>query len=395
MKKKKINLFEAFAWIWSQHEALNQLWYDVNISGISEWYIDALISYWINHLWLIPKNINKNDILNKLSSYTFSKDSKNPVKTLKLLSENHLSILEQIIDLYWELDITKIQWNQLINKDIDMFTYSFPCQDISQQWVQKWFSKEIKSRSWLLWQIERILNEIKQKDTKSLPKILLMENVKALLSKNFENDLNLWIYELNRLWYETTKPFVINSANLWSAQSRERVFMVSILKEWNDIKLINEIMNNLKQENIDKEIKNNKKWVISEIFEKNMYHDDFKLKEWIIINHNVNKTEKWIKKWFLENYSSFNSENYFYYLDWQSPTITSSWAQSRIKLWNNDKLVYLNWFEHLKLQWFNDKSFYEKIKNNWITEQKIKFMAGNSINVDVLKYIFSKLDNIL
>jgi len=100
------------------------------------------------------------------------------------------------------------------------------------------------------------------------------------------------------------------------------------------------------------------------------------------------KIDRWIKKWILKWYTTFNSENYVYYLDWQAPTITASWAQSRIKfLWEDNEIYFLNALEHLILQWFNE-NFYKKLKDYWFTNTKIKFLAWNSINVLVLEEIF-------
>ena len=390
MKKKKIiNLFEAFSGIWSQHEALKKLNMEINNVWISEWYIDALLSYWLYHLKLKIKNINRQEVLDKLSNYTFSKNSKEPAKNLNNITDDKLSILEQIIDMFWELDINKITWKELVNKDIDLFTYSFPCQDISQQWKQKWFAKWTDSRSGLLWQIERILKEMKEIDSTKLPKVLLMENVKAIIGKNFKEDLNEWVLELENIWYVSSKPFILNSSKIGSAQNRDRVFLISVLK---DTANSNNIQSLFSSEQINIDLDKNTKWQIQDIFQKNMKHDIFT--HWdkkIIYNHRVNKKENSIKKWFLENYTTFNSENYFYYLDWQSPTITSTWAQSRIKVWDKEQIIYLNAYEHLLLQWFNNKELYIKMKEIWLSETKIKFLAWNSINVDVLTYIFNKV----
>ena len=229
---KTINLFEAFAGIWSQHQALKNLWYNVNIIWISDWYIDAIVAYWITHLWLKPRKIKREEVTKELSLYSLSRDSKKPLKWFTRIPDDWLSIIQQVIKLYWILDINFLLWRDLIKKDrIDLFTYSFPCQDISQQGKRCWFSKWCDSRSWLLWQVERILMEIKNIDKNKLPKMLLMENVKALLNKEFKNDLKNWIKTLEKLWYKSTIPFIINSADLWEAQRRERVFMISYL-EW-------------------------------------------------------------------------------------------------------------------------------------------------------------------
>lgn len=372
-KNKEIILFEAFSWIWSQHQALKNLWYKVKIAWISDWYIDAIIAYAVNHLKIKPKQIDKNEILKYLEKFSLSIDSKTKSKNLSSLTEEKLSIIYQIIKKFWNLDIRYISWEKLEKQSIDLFTYSFPCQDISQQWKQRWFSKEINSRSWLLWEIERILKEIFEINPEKLPKILVMENVKAILNESFKQDLNLWIKELENLWYKSTKPFIVNSSDLWEPQRRERVFMISFL--WNK-----------KLDNF-KILKNYKDKFIQDIFEEEMLHENFKSNKNIEVVEMVQKT--WIKKYFLKWYSNFNAENYVYFKDWKAPTITASWAQSRIKIFHHDKIIYLNAFEHLKLQWFLDKKFYENLLKYWITENKIKFLAWNSINIKVLEEIFS------
>lgn len=369
---KQINLFEAFSGIWSQHTALKNLWFLVNIVWISDWYTDAIIAYGINHLWFKPKKINKINVINFLKKYSLSSDSKKPIKSYSSFSEDKLSIIEQVIKKFWKLDINDIEWKDLIEKDIDLFTYSFPCQDISQQWKQKGFSKWIKSRSWLLWQIERILIEMKNINKEKLPKILMMENVKAILNKDFKKDLDLWIKQLEELWYKSTKPFIINSSDVWSAQNRSRVFIISKLKD--DIEEF-QLLDKLSP------------WIINNILQKDLEHEKFKTKKDVDIIKEFWSKNRWIKKWFIKWYTNFNAECYVYHKDWQAPTITASWAQSRIKYFDWDDIFYLNWLEHMLLQWFN-KKFYQNLKFFWFTEQKIKFLAWNSINVKVLEAIF-------
>ena len=254
------------------------------------------------------------------------------------------------------------------------------CQDISQQWKRAGFSKnaEKQSRSWLLWEIERILKEIKNINPNKLPKVLMMENVKAILNKEFKPDLDSWIEELSKLWYKTTLPFQVNSADVWSPQNRTRVFMISKLTP------------PLQEEEILKEFpkqKINKQAKISDILQKleNREKLDKSKYSWYKILENKNN---WIKKAILEWYTTFNSENYVYFKDWLSPTITASGAQSRIKFFQDDwEIYFLNSLEHLLLQGF-DKNFYNKLKKLDFTETKIKFLAWNSINVVVLEKIF-------
>ena len=373
-KKKQINLFEAFSGIWSQHQALKNLWYNVNIIWISDWYIDAIIAYAVNHLWIKWQKIDRKKTIEFLKNFSLSRDSKKQAKSFSGLSDEKLSILEQVINKFGKLDINHISWDYFVWKNTDLFTYSFPCQDISNQWKKAWFSKdnECKTRSGLLWEIERILKEIKTLDKNSLPKILMMENVKAILNKQFENDLNWWIKELKKLWYKSTKPFIVDASEVWSPQKRQRVFMISMLEEtpkefelnWNfNQKYLWDILTNLNHEKLD-------------------------LKDWIIKKVEKEYKDLKNKKWFLENYTTFNAENYFYYKDAFAPTITASWAQSRIKYLEDDWNIYfLNSLEHLLLQGFN-KEFYKKLKKYDFTETKIKFLAWNSINVKVLEKIF-------
>ena len=64
-------------------------------------------------------------------------------------------------------DVCKIN-GEILPNDIDIFTYSFPCTDLSKAGKQKGMS--IDTRSGLVFQILRILDELKV--NKNLPKIL-------------------------------------------------------------------------------------------------------------------------------------------------------------------------------------------------------------------------------
>ena len=369
---KKINLFEAFSGIWSQHQALKNIWFDVNLVWISDWYTDAIVAYGITHLGLKAKKINRTKTIEFLKNFSLSRDSKKTLKSFWWLTDEYLSILEQVINKFGKLDITHIKWMDLVWKNIDLFTYSFPCQDISNQWKKAWFSKECNTRSGLLWEVERILEEIEQLDKKSLPKILMMENVKAILNKQFKDDLKQWKNKLKKLWYKTTQAFMVDASQVWSPQKRQRVFMISMLEDTpKDFHLSWKFKPNFLKSIIQK----------NEDHEVLVFKKDMKIKE-------KEYNNIYNKKWFLENYTTFNAENYFYYLDWLAPTITASWAQSRIKFLNTDwKIYFLNACEHLLLQWFS-KKFYKKLKDFWFKENKIKFLAGNSINILVLEEIF-------
>lgn len=121
-------------------------------------------------------------------------------------------------------DISKINWSEV--PDFDLFTYSFPCTDISNAGLQKGLSEGSGTRSGLLWECRRAI------ETKK-PKYLLMENVKALMSKKFMPEFNKWRDYLESLNYESFTK-IMNATEVNVPQNRERVFMVSILREHND-----------------------------------------------------------------------------------------------------------------------------------------------------------------
>ena len=111
------------------------------------------------------------------------------------------------------------------SKDIpehDLFTYSFPCQDISVAGKTKGIVKG-ETRSGLLYECEKII-EAKR------PKYLLMENVKNLVGKKFKPQFDEWLEYLEGLGY-TNYWQVLNAKNYGIPQNRERVFVVSVLGE--------------------------------------------------------------------------------------------------------------------------------------------------------------------
>lgn len=118
-------------------------------------------------------------------------------------------------------DISKIDWHSV--PDFDLFTYSFPCTDISNAGRQAGLQEGSGTRSSLLWECRKAI-EAKR------PKYLLMENVKALVSKKFLPFYKQWLEYLNREGYRNFSQ-VLNAKDYGVPQNRERVFCVSILGE--------------------------------------------------------------------------------------------------------------------------------------------------------------------
>lgn len=174
---KKISLNELFSGIGAQRKALLNLGFEVDVVGISEIDKYAIQSYEA----IFGKTYNYGDIC----------------KAPRL-------------------------------EYADIWTYSFPCQDISVAGNQKGISAD--TRSGLLYQVQRLLEIAKEEGT--LPKYLLLENVKNLVGKNFKSQFDEWIKYLDELGYDTYWQ-VLNAKNYGIPQNRERVFAVSIRKDLN------------------------------------------------------------------------------------------------------------------------------------------------------------------
>ncbi len=102
--------------------------------------------------------------------------------------------------------------------------YSFPCQDLSLAGKGRGMTKGTGTRSGLLWEVERILNECGQE----LPQILVMENVPQVIGKNNIEDFKKWELYLESKGYSNYIK-CLNSKHYGIPQNRNRCFMVSIL----------------------------------------------------------------------------------------------------------------------------------------------------------------------
>ena len=118
-------------------------------------------------------------------------------------------------------DISKIDWSQV--PDFDFFTYSSPCQDFSNAGLQKGGEEGSGTRSSLLWECRKAI-------VAKRPKYLMLENVKALVSKKFLPLLNKWIKDLEDYGYYNTWQ-VLNAKDYGVPQNRERVFLISIRRD--------------------------------------------------------------------------------------------------------------------------------------------------------------------
>ena len=127
-------------------------------------------------------------------------------------------------------DITKLTAEDLGIIETDRYcyfmTYSFPCNDLSKAGQRQGMDKGSGTRSGLLWEVERLLNECE-----NFPQVLLMENVPDVHgTKNFDNFIK-WCNFLEKLGYKNYYQD-LNAKNYGTAQNRNRCFMVSVLGDY-------------------------------------------------------------------------------------------------------------------------------------------------------------------
>lgn len=120
-------------------------------------------------------------------------------------------------------DVTNIDYNKI--GDIDLLTYGFPCQDISLAGKQKGFHDDEGNltRSGLFFNAADVIAHTK-------PKFAIFENVKNLTGKNMKKEFETVLSTLDELGYNTYCK-VLNAKDYGIPQNRERVFGISIRKD--------------------------------------------------------------------------------------------------------------------------------------------------------------------
>ena len=119
-------------------------------------------------------------------------------------------------------DIVKYHPN-LGNEEIDILFQGSPCQDFSLIGKQLGGKKGSQTRSALVWEVIRVVDELKNK-----PKVIIWENVKSLKSKKHSPVLLEYIEDLKQRGYSSSYK-ILNAADFGIPQARERVFVVSVL----------------------------------------------------------------------------------------------------------------------------------------------------------------------
>ena len=119
-------------------------------------------------------------------------------------------------------DITKIEIQKL-PRFIDVITHGSPCQDFSIAGKQTGGDVGTNTRSSLMWNTVEIVKWC-------LPKYVIWENVRNILSKKHIHNFNKYIETLEELGYNNYYQ-ILNAKDYGIPQNRERVYTISIRKD--------------------------------------------------------------------------------------------------------------------------------------------------------------------
>lgn len=232
---KPIRLIELFAGYGSQYLALKYLCTNVKHYKICEWATKSIQAYNDLHIqdyFDYSGDLSDDNILKALVELGVSINYNEPATREQLKRQNFRKIYNNIIATNNLVNIqnAKGEYFKIVDKDqYDyIMTYSFPCQDLSLAGKGKGMA-DTSTRSGMLWEVERILNELKT--TNSLPQILLMENVPQVHGFDNVEYFNKWQLALENMGYKNYFQDLI-ATDYGIPQTRNRCFMVSILGDY-------------------------------------------------------------------------------------------------------------------------------------------------------------------
>jgi DNA (cytosine-5)-methyltransferase 1 len=145
----------------------------------------------------------------------------------------------KILDIHWPgvpnyKDVTQVDFTNI--EQVDILTGGFPCQDLSIAGSRKGLSDGTRSNLWF--QFHRAVSELK-------PKIVVIENVRGLLSAKANSDLEL---RTSSLEYKAGEPTLramgavagslaeigydcrwttVRASDIGAPHQRERVFIIA------------------------------------------------------------------------------------------------------------------------------------------------------------------------
>lgn len=232
---KPIRLIELFAGYGSQALALKYLGANFEHWKICEWAVKSIQAYKDLHFGDDNTDYSatktQDEVINYLYSKGISANYNEPmtIDQIKRLGEEKQRVIyNNLIATHNLVSVCNCHASDLEISDTDKYTYimtySFPCQDLSSAGKGLGMGKGSGTRSGLLWEVERILDECNG----NLPQILLMENVPEVIGTNNSEHFSQWVAKLDSLGYKS-KWEILNAKDYGVPQNRARCFMVSWL----------------------------------------------------------------------------------------------------------------------------------------------------------------------
>ena len=239
--KNKLRVIELFGGVGSQIAACNVLFQGDRSKyepyKLVEWTYSSYCAYNSIHIkdfkdYSLGKT--KEEIIARIIGT--STDCENPL-SIEQLNKKPIEWLKSAYNnceaTHNLINIMNVHGKDLEINDTDKFDYllfySFPCQDISLAGKQEGIKEG--TRSGLLLEVERILDELKEMSDKEgvnhMPQLMILENVEALCNKIHIKAFQKWQQKLSELGY-TNYCEILNGVNYGIPQTRKRTFLVSI-----------------------------------------------------------------------------------------------------------------------------------------------------------------------
>lgn len=257
---EQISMIELFSGIGAQERALRQLGLPYEVINTCDCDANAVLSYAAMR-WDLEKEMktfnfpSQDEMIEELQAknlgYDFQKGKHTITKRTPIDKLKQYYIADKLSKNLGDISkVKKLPYT-------DLLTYSYPCTDVSvagkgegmvnkcnrcgHTWPINFETPEFNNfcfkcgsidvnstRSGLLGQVQRLLTVSYNEHT--LPKYLLLENVKNLVGKKFKPQFDAWINWLDLIGYNTYWK-VVNSKHMSVPQNRERIFAISIRKD--------------------------------------------------------------------------------------------------------------------------------------------------------------------
>lgn len=291
-----------------------------------------------------------------------------------------------------------------IPDNIDLLTYSFPCQDLSAcafwHGNKSGISREANNRSGMLWEIERILLEMNA-NCQKLPRFLFMENVTNILSSQHRENFNEWKSVLENLGYYN-QVYSLNACDFGIPQKRKRTYMISVLCENN---ICNLIKNFFEEHNLENNLEEIKRLKRRDVFLEDILKLDYEIDFYRLEANNsrpndtVSRRKIYLDNDLLFDGKKINNINVKTITTKQDRNPTAGLIKMNDYLEGKANFRYLTSRECFLLMGFEEGDYQVLIENNFdITKSRKMFsngklmkLAGNSIVVDVLEVIFKQI----